>query len=1278
MTNLGGYQLPILQSRPPSLSTPNAILVPNPQTLAEGSPVGLVNTRAGNLTFKIRLYPDLDLVYDSRHSLFMGDEVITLHKNAKTADLRTADGYTLAYVRDKAPGSENGDGQRYLRVVDGPDDYGPMWVKAYTIMVERRSAGSRKYIEDKRLKETGTEKFFVLQSVESPTGATRYAFDDEGNMTLILPEQGPAVAFAYNGNAISIGLEGEEPGYGLTVNDHGNPLALTMNMEIAGYHGSEPIHNLSYALTYHFVYSPAGQLLNVTDSISRTHLAATYGVDGRVATLTLPGQRWSYTYAGGTTTIQFSGEEDLRALQPLYQQTFSYQIQTNHETTVTVTDAMGYIEIKTYSPAGDLARYQDKNGHLYQYTYNTQHKMLTATEPLNQTWTWQYDPYGYRTYQRDPRGAETRYFYDTSHRLIRLQNALGFETTYTYDPFDNIKTITDPGNHTTAYTYFYDLGPTPIGQQVKMMAKITTDAMGYQTREDYAYDALTGQKLTAKRTRPNGGEWTYTYQHADGEVKAKEAMDPFGAILSGQYEPIPCGGAYMTQYAYRRDARCDDCPEANDHRFWMGKDPATGLILKTRDQDHYEVHYTYQAIGSRWVLKEFQRFDQANDAWTTLSCGLTVPNWTRPSPEESVSVTAYEYNLRGELTKEIDPLGRETIYTYDGNGNMTTKTFPNGRGNTYHYDALNRLTAIDYPDGSHDYFAYDAAGNLTESNGVDATLLYQYDLLSRITTATQVYDDREEMITYQYNGDNLRTMMVWGDKSWVTQYDANHRTQHLTNPYGETTSFTYASCCTAVQDVIHANGARIHYDYDQAERITDVLNLKPDQSILKSFHYERDANGMVTEVEREDPYWNQAYLYDNRLQLQGASYGMPEWMNEVYTYDGRGNRQEKWVDGVVAETYGYNLADEIQSRNLSSGISESYEYQYQDANEILMTFSKRWSDLLSYRNGEIQSFDYREKMARFTRNMNSDWIQGGFTSRMETDFAYLPDGMGRVGKRSYAYSEWESSGPHGGWTQTRETTKDSFFLNDFYNMLDEEIRTVSRVNGGPPDIDFSRKVYTMGSSLKAALSFYQDIASSFSYFDAYGSIIGSLKSPSDEFGSTEYSPTGNELNEDIAPLYFKGMQYDQDMGLYTTKSILYNPLTGAIDPFSRRILNAFELSTRTRGTNQNLMMPDSGEGSSGGSGSGSNGNDGSRYIGDPVTLIVIAACAILVAMQTSCRDDNQGEDGNNFNTSTGLKIPCTTASNCKKAGPLECSACCQHCFVEQAVLDRCNFYCSEL
>ncbi|MEO0263410.1 MAG: hypothetical protein ABIM62_06775 [candidate division WOR-3 bacterium] len=52
LTNLGNYQIPIIQSTPPVLMTPNNPILPNPQTLQEGLPVSYVNTRAGNLTFK--------------------------------------------------------------------------------------------------------------------------------------------------------------------------------------------------------------------------------------------------------------------------------------------------------------------------------------------------------------------------------------------------------------------------------------------------------------------------------------------------------------------------------------------------------------------------------------------------------------------------------------------------------------------------------------------------------------------------------------------------------------------------------------------------------------------------------------------------------------------------------------------------------------------------------------------------------------------------------------------------------------------------------------------------------------------------------------------------------------------------------------------------------------------------------------------------------------------------------------------------------------------------
>ena len=98
-----------------------------------------------------------------------------------------------------------------------------MWVKDSEIKIERRAGGMRHYKEDKRLKETGTEKFFVLQKIEGLTDEVNYLFDEEGRILEILPSLGAAIKFSYAGDIIQIGLYAEEPSYELQINEGGNP-----------------------------------------------------------------------------------------------------------------------------------------------------------------------------------------------------------------------------------------------------------------------------------------------------------------------------------------------------------------------------------------------------------------------------------------------------------------------------------------------------------------------------------------------------------------------------------------------------------------------------------------------------------------------------------------------------------------------------------------------------------------------------------------------------------------------------------------------------------------------------------------------------------------------------------------------------------------------------------------------------------------------------------------------------------------------------------------------
>ncbi|MFG1913123.1 RHS repeat domain-containing protein [Kribbella sp. NPDC048928] len=52
------------------------------------------------------------------------------------------------------------------------------------------------------------------------------------------------------------------------------------------------------------------------------------------------------------------------------------------------------------------------------------------------------------------------------------------------------------------------------------------------------------------------------------------------------------------------------------------------------------------------------------------------------SPADSGNTTSYEYDVRGNPTASVDPLGARTTTVYDGAGNQVKLTRPSGTSST--------------------------------------------------------------------------------------------------------------------------------------------------------------------------------------------------------------------------------------------------------------------------------------------------------------------------------------------------------------------------------------------------------------------------------------------------------------------------------------------------------------------------------------------------------------------------------------------------------------------
>jgi hypothetical protein len=134
-----------------------------------------------------------------------------------------------------------------------------------------------------------------------------------------------------------------------------------------------------------------------------------------------------------------------------------------------------------------------------------------------------------------------------------------------------------------------------------------------------------------------------------------------------------------------------------------------------------------------------------------------------------------------------------------------------------------------------------------------------------------------------------------------------------------------------------------------------------------------------------------------------------------------------------------------------------------------------------------------------------------------------------------------------------ERTTETFVLNDFYNLLDEEITTTESLNGAPPTTDFTQKVYTTASNLSYSVSLREHDISTIFWVDGISSTTALASIGRDTDIDFEYSAFGlPKYSSDKAMQLYEGMEWEPETQGYTLRGILYNPENNVFDKTSTR------------------------------------------------------------------------------------------------------------------------------
>lgn len=323
-----------------------------------------------------------------------------------------------------------------------------------------------------------------------------------------------------------------------------------------------------------------------------------------------------------------------------------------------------------------------------------------------------------------------------------------------------------------------------------------------------------------------------------------------------------------------------------------------------------ETRYAYDEIDRQTQMDEFF-FDPATQA--------PFPDGPN-TPGDGKVTTQYLYDLNSNLVRVIDDQNHHTIMTYDG---------------------VDRLRTFDTLDGADTTYTYDANGNIIQKRDVepglgDYIIQYDYDGMDRLIQSV-LQPSRQTPVTTNY------------------EYDSRDNLVHLTEPKGNTSTFTYdglnrqlqsqhdlragGTGSGAIIDTVITtqrwddnsrlqsqtddNGNSTVYAYDSLNRLRTTTSADGTTSGLT---YDQNDN-VLTSTDQNGSVVTNTYDNDNRLVARNIARAPDVYgpTTETFGYDGlnRITRAERTIINVTKtyDSFG-NPLTETQENPL-------YGYTYQ-------------------------------------------------------------------------------------------------------------------------------------------------------------------------------------------------------------------------------------------------------------------------------------------------------------------------------------------------------------
>ncbi len=840
------------------------------------------------------------------------------------------------------------------------------------------------------------QEVFLLTDVEEHTLCV---YDRQGRLSYVEYPNRLRLMFSYNGEGLErittpLGgvLEVEcQGGRILQITDE---IGRRTQYRYAGEYLVDVVHT-DEGIT-HYEYDENGHIISVTDQNGSRYIENEYDEKGRITRQGFTNgiyQLFTYDDMHRRNTIYYSetGKTEI----------YEYNDQLLTERTVYDDDTCEIFEysgdnMKTgeisrsglkkeweYDAFDRIIREQSPDGYEVRHEYNENHDLVHTWDTDGRETQYVYDDAHNRLLVREKlsgaKWRETAREYDSMGRCIVERDALGNETLKEYDPSRAYPSrVTTPKGEETAYSY------DTVGRRMSVSNTYGTVEMAYNSR-NFVTSRTDGEGYTSHKFYDRMGNLTAYYPPVQWEKKQggyeyrrdflervvdiisplrehRRVFRNFDGDIVSQIHPASYAkkgeDGEGTRYEYDTDGNCIRIyyPDGGvERRFY----DADGNMVKQVQPESYDAAAD-DGAGYRYAYDACGRLIQVRD------------------PEGNVLHT-YEYNGHGQVTREADGEGKETLYTYNGLGwkireqikvrkagtedsSMEANSSTEETGQAlyrviaYRYDAQGNKVEEAYgqqevekdaePENWHSiHFSYDQNNHLTlVRDDFGAQMRYDYDCLGNVTLEERAIEENIRSIVhyaYNKNGWQIRkTEEIQGNgpvQTAVTRYsyDANGNLIKITTPKGFEIHRSYDADDRLTEERVTDKKSgidrRVQYAYDEAGNVLKRTILGKDGECLETgFGY--DLKDRLTR--RTNPGGAvMRYLYDRNDKLSKAvspyayEQDSDNGAGTTYAYDSRGNRIR--ITNALGETVqelSYNLQNRPVMQKDPFGNRTEYSY----------------------------------------------------------------------------------------------------------------------------------------------------------------------------------------------------------------------------------------------------------------------------------------------------------------------------------------------------------------